>query len=117
MSDIDREVAEKVMGWRFQPHLGAGTYNVAHDQIRWANDWSPSTRIDHAWEVVEKLRHRAPGHDQYTLMWGFELTWHNEDGCWYASFLDEGGEGREAGGETAPLAICKAALAAVGEKG
>jgi hypothetical protein len=120
--ELDRLVAEKVMGWkRMSYHQTQPTnkyYMDRHELTFWWYDkngrevflaessdcidcgtdipaWSPSTRTDHAWEVVEKLRD-----DNFSI---------EENGThWKARF---GGKWR--GAETAPHAICLAALEVV----
>jgi hypothetical protein len=65
--------------------------------------WEPHESIKSAWEVVEKLRD--------DLMW-IEY----EKGLWVVAFWrgpDNGGAVEEWSAETAPLAICRAAVAAV----
>lgn len=104
--ELDALVAEKVMGIavnRFgeviQPGMGVGMPRRY------------STDIASAWGVVEKMQ--ADG-------WFFKV----EDGalhtCWYADFIiSEPGRPpkgpRRTQADTAPLAICLAALKAVGE--
>lgn len=56
--ELDRLIAEKVMGWT--PYTAKGTYLDANRGIRntypgGSNGWSPSEDIAHAWEVVEKM--------------------------------------------------------------
>lgn len=70
--------------------------------------FSPSTRIDHAWLVVEAMR------DEYY----FEMA-RGRDGYTYAMFQPYGtGDSQisEATAPTAPLAICRAAIAAMEAK-
>jgi hypothetical protein len=113
--ELDTLVAEKVMGWTKwrSPVVPRGsaepdcwltndrtspTFKIAH--------WSPSTDIACAWQVVERMRDR-----------GFALELHYEFGCsiqWVADFSNDGWSSTgEQLGDTAPLAICRAALAAV----
>lgn len=110
--EMDRLVAELVMGWKqwqpltgFRPSLdrwlsgddGIRTTDPAANHDR---GFYPSTDIAHAWEVVEHLRSRHglsaevlmnPGHIRVRINYG-EVT----------SVL----------ADTAPLAICRAALLA-----
>lgn len=89
--EMDALVARQVMGWPEQDcHPGA---------LAWAG-WSPSTDIDSAWDVVEKMieKHRV---DLHGLRGGKDWR------CWVAGF-------DHADAPTAPLAICRAALKAVG---
>lgn len=113
--EMDRLVAEKVMGITF----AAGTdwelgddgrvigpvYAEERDAMGW-HYWSPSTNIAHAWEVVEKLKdHRE---------WHIE----NDQGEireWIVEILSLA-TGRRYSTDSAsvPLAICRAALKAMG---
>jgi hypothetical protein len=72
--------------WKFEPGLA------------WL--WSPSTDITAAWQVVEKLKAIKP-----------ILNYEPHPNKWYMRF--NGGEFYSA--DTAPLAICRAALIAVGD--
>jgi Phage ABA sandwich domain len=91
LREIDRLVAEKVMGWE------AGKYAYG--------SWFPTTNIADAWKVVEKLSKD-----------GFEFqVWREKNGKYNVEFAKDffyvfG----FAESETAPLAICLAALKAVG---
>jgi hypothetical protein len=119
--ELDRLVAEKVMGWMrksFQEYDGSDKY-PAFTVWRWADkegkplhpcdgngpwQWSPSTRIDHAWEVVEKM-----GQDEQTCVDFYdelEDTTNDTQPGWALMFGDV----------PAPLVICRTALKAVGEK-
>lgn len=98
--EIDTLVAEKVMKWKKGADFivldnGYGVKFVVHDTL---GEFSPASRIEDAWQVVEKFRKfdMSHAHDAFyvTVMWkGNEYT---------------------AEGVTAPMAICKAALKAVG---
>jgi len=65
---LDALVAEKVMGWtmrinfdykppQYEWHEAAGFMKIANhpEQLPQLRVWSPSTRIEDAWQVVEKL--------------------------------------------------------------
>ena len=117
-AEMDRLVAEKVMGWRPAP----GTYLNEHgDEFScelWVWDgykddrdfaqevkrWHPSTNIAHAWEVVERL---CEGDSR----WAFSLS-RDGDNDYHAKFFGPVSLGVAA---KAPLAICRAALVAVGK--
>ena len=87
MAEIDAEVAEVVMG---QPIPNGFLRNLKY-----------SSDISAAWLVVEKMLER-----------GYWLTLEqNLSDCWQATFSDEYSADHEA---TAPLAICRAALSALG---
>jgi hypothetical protein len=121
--ELDALIAEKVMGWKrmsyHQTQPANEYYMDRHELTSWWYDkdgrevflaepsdcidcgtdfpaWSPSVRIDHGWEVVEKLRD-----DNFSI---------EEHGThWKVRF---GGKWR--GALTAPHAICLAALMVVG---
>lgn len=120
MSGIDREVAEKVMRFQcdgaliheevigdchrcelYYPKPDGSESIPGYDEPD--EFWSPSTRIDHAWEVVEKL-------DLWSMEWHrdtqaddrYDLTiWLSPEGVYGAT------------ADTIPEAICRAALQAV----
>jgi len=83
--ELDALIAEKVMGW---------SWGIIGDLIP-----AYSTDISAAWEVVEEMGDCL------------HLRQHGEQGEWEAWFC--GYPNSKAHGETAPEAICKAALLAV----
>lgn len=103
--EIDRLVAEKVLGHRWSDARWAGFYEDA-------GYGHYSSNIAHAWEVVEKLRDR-----------GIRLAIVQTGAGWLVGQDDGGGYVGEhtvdirlfssAEADTAPLAICRAALAAL----
>jgi len=111
-SDIDRKVAEKVMQWK--------PYTRKDGEIEWctpdpkipvvgtvnrlALDWRPSTNIADAFLVVEEMRKRD---FRFALSTG-------SAGKWCASFTKEVIDGDYA--DTAPAAICMAALEALDDR-
>ena len=113
--ELDRLVAEKVMGWDPDNQANNSEFNPQWFDSRhgfwwigeWGEEgtysWSPSAIIAHAWEVVERMRGQG--------LW-FQLTAPHPgsiDPQWRCSF-----GGVYLGiGDTAPLAICRAALKAV----
>jgi hypothetical protein len=134
--ELDRMVGERVMGWKLVSGFSADSINgwgASHDGIHFARifcgacgydgigEWfSPSTNIAHAWEVVERMRSlgfvpivRGPG--IYTVGDGYYK--HDQ---WFAGFQSGATESMpiyekegESHADTAALAICRAALAAV----
>lgn len=100
--EINKALAEKVMGFSvtdtrrlyYTPEKGACMLK---------SDWDPWTRIDHAWMVVEAFNGCL------------HLRQHNKHGLWAAFFCDAGPD-HEGEADTAPAAICNAALLAIGEK-
>lgn len=100
--EMDRLVAEKVMGWisAGSPYWYKDGYNVQS-----VYEWQPSARIDNAWQVVEKMEERGS-----PLRMMFKSI--HDKGYW-ARF----GDGpQNFYGDTAPLAICRAALIAMESK-
>jgi hypothetical protein len=88
--EIDRLIAEKVMGWR------DGTYAKG--------SWFPSTDIKDAWLIVEKLKHEEG------YLFRLETGDVNDWKCLFSDFQDN----YWAESDNAPLAICKATLKANG---
>ncbi len=108
--ELDRQVALQVMGWpQFRSWDGpfpcweewtdrsAGHISV-HRSKTHADPFSPSTNLTHAWEVFERM-----GGDDVGVQWRADPR-----GFWRA-WIGEG----QAEAETAPLAICRAALKAM----
>ena len=105
---INREVAKKVMGWTW---LGGAYFDAYKEHSGYGGEWNPAERIDHAWMVVENLIENGKmiigglHFDEAYGRWCFryrafgELL-HPEAGPW---------------ADTAPMAICLAALEAVKE--
>ena len=111
--ELDALVAEKVMGWQLTSayQLGPawardipwGELVLKNAVAYYAHEWGPSTDIAPAWKVVEKM-HKEYGIDVNGLAsGGFVCTIYGVDGHWRTY------------DETAPLAICRAALLAVME--
>lgn len=96
--ELDALVAEKAMGWARNRGSGVG-FTTPDGEYRSIDIWSPSTDIAAAWQVVGKLRERG---------FGFSLN-----DAWIAWFLAAPNE-YQASADTAPHAICLAALRAVG---
>lgn len=109
--EMDALIALKVMGWKLSPkktdgirEFGSvwldenGTVTRFQEDKRPPYDWDmeyfcPSTNISSAWEVVEKLKLSLTPTNK-----GWSVSQHH---LWEGPF----GEG-----ETAPLAICRAAM-------
>lgn len=119
---LDALIAEKVMGWRlvkveeWEPadpntcrwHLDDGWAWDGRDGSDYAWKWKPSTDISLAWQVVEKLaekadRYVAVRHDRWYDKHPYLVEIH--DPLMRNSFPKI-----VQYGETAPLAICLAAL-------
>jgi hypothetical protein len=119
--ELDALVAERVMGWKWcdvrlrgstntvrvllPPRDGYWRQDGAHDERDFARAAPPfySTEIRAAWEVVEALNERGFGVEvfRYGKAEGLEREW-------FVSIGDT-----EADADTAPLAICRAALKAL----
>ena len=93
--ELDELVAEKVMGWSnwSQPN---SEYCNSIDEIGY--NWSPSSNLNHAWEVVKIM-------NEFLHLREFPPA-----GNWEAYFSKGERLVSKATGETAPLAICRAAL-------
>jgi hypothetical protein len=119
MMDIDREVAERVMGWKlydpssqFADGLDHSSWTMKDHKLWYKprNEWRPSTNIAQAFKVVEKLAEL--GWIGIEIRRGcvsgkWEMTWSmNIPGLWRI--------GPQA--DTPAEAICLAALKAVEEK-
>ena len=108
--EMDALVAEKVMGWRMMrghwvPPEAAPETNILACPT---STYRYSTDIAAAWEVVEKVNLLEPYGD---TLWKDQRGWvfgvHDVDGAGYAY------EDVTVIADTAPLAICRAALKAV----
>lgn len=102
--ELDALIAEKVMGWRMLPD---------NEHFKTSQGWGPegqslahcprySTDIAAAWEVVSKIK---------KAHWNFVLTCHHGEWTVKLNHQTEGDDISEA--ESAPYAICLAALKAV----
>lgn len=107
--EIDRLVAE-LMGWTEKPDKNGERYIADGIAVLFCERdgyvrFQPSTNIAHAMEVVE---HMPTGF----MMW-------DQGGCWSVEYDAGRADGfRDVGrtvAETLPLAICRAALKAVGQ--
>lgn len=116
LREIDRLVAEKVMGWKPQPFPEESTndWGSGWDKIEWpwtrksdcAEDaieaYFPTEDIAAAWEVVEKLTRECS-----LTFWSLK-----ENGGWAGEARGDGLH--EANADTMPLLICDLALRAKG---
>lgn len=102
--ELDRLIAEKVMGWE---HDGLG-YSIDCGKD-YRHPFNPSINIAHAWEVVEKLD-----------IVDHEFTLLNSEGIWECGWrhyrLGFDSDWERSDSATAPLAICRAALRAIGHQ-
>jgi hypothetical protein len=100
---LDAEIAEKIMGWRnFHTHHFDGmlTGTTPRDEA-WTEVPFYSTDIAAAWQVVEKLQYYDAHYQQGHHFWRF--------------ITPEWGRIEYSAHTSAPMAICLAALKAIGE--
>lgn len=120
--ELDALIAEKVFGWRWLVSEGSGKRGIFSEQNnpgwfsreasgheRLAYEWDCklpyySFDIASAWKLVERMQ--AEGHC-------LEVRPYVKVSSGYRVSIWEGGELDYATGETAPLAICRAALKAL----
>lgn len=119
--ELDRLVAEKVMGWTRrendlgQPYGIKVTWHLPNGVMAEFEDddgrsaFCPSERIDHAWQVVEKLWPEGDFIlDRVAVdLWRAGGSTTTDDGARVIDYW------KDASGDTAPLAICRAALKGV----
>lgn len=106
---IDALVAEKVMGWGI--HKRNTAFWVKSDRvdevearpIAFIHEWQPSTDISQAWQVVEKLRNNIYCQIEF---------W--EDRNYSVNIITESGNSGYKEDKSISMAICLAALQAVG---
>lgn len=113
-SEVDVLVAERVMGWTHVPdqELSEGGWSSDGEPVPNAclrTEWAPSTDIGSSWMLVGERR---------LVLWRTsDLAWHatlSGDGWMNEDAVDiDGHDGPYGHGETAPLAICRAALKAL----
>ena len=111
--ELDAMVAEKVMGWTMAPDgcWVIVTHNDPDDGLgpRQADEtWSPSRDISAAWDVFERLSDRLP-----CIMLNQPNDNHPRE--WCVEWFDGEQTLDIVTADTAPLAICLAALKALGD--
>jgi hypothetical protein len=99
--ELDRLVAEKVMGWKVEYGELGHEHFTENGEIKFLPFYS--TNISDAWQVVEKLKLEF-------ICKVIGLT--NDHKDWFCSFtpIGLGAYGNAAYAETAPLAICLSSL-------
>lgn len=99
--EIDKEVAEKVMGWRWsKPDEQGAMYNHPN-----AIGFKPSTDISDAWLVVEKMIEKCFTHCDFRCI---------TNNSWFVNFRkDSYSTGITVLEDTPSMAICLAALKAI----
>lgn len=104
-AELDRLIAEKVMGWQVTFFENINTWEfITEDEIIDQNDFRPSTDIESAWLVVEKLKKDSD----------FGLFKDCDDSFFTCEFIFSLNEVFIGKADTVPMAICKASLQAVG---
>jgi hypothetical protein len=101
--EINRLIAEKVMGYELVYNEKFELNGWKMGEKSWAGSFIPSASIEDAWKVVEKLRE-----DHIQL----HIVCHSGSYVVHTSLANN--EVLEIKSETAPEAICLAALKAVG---
>lgn len=109
--ELDALVAEKVLGWS-KGYEDDGTPYWATGDTAMSGDWPPSTDVAEAWEVVEDLVSQGFDLDLSSTILSPDFM----AVSWGATFSRSITRAKVTG-ETAPEAICKAALLAVLEGG
>lgn len=94
-SELDALVAEKVMGWKSGVRGMISIWAHGDGEYTVKSLWAPSTSIEQAWEVLEKLKGRL------------ELNRY-DDGTWQVT------SHADMRGSSVCMAICLAALERVG---
>lgn len=123
MSQIDSDIATKVMGWHAEEMelYGNDTFvwrAATGHQVASAH-WSPSTRIEHAWMVVEHLTDSDGPYGRQKWSFGLEYS-QVVDVVATFDFTPRANHPKardypafQASALSVPLAICRAALMAV----
>ena len=122
-NELDRLVAEKVMKWRRERNWKRRGWWSAKDPLRaergngphnylvhHSEDWHPSADIVAAWEVIEKMIENKKW-EHFSL-----VRWYDRGQFWWVSgATDDDEPTHSVDSETPMLAICRAALKAVGK--
>jgi hypothetical protein len=95
--EIDKLVAEKVMGWEISSMTDGFVAVTEHEILTIGEHFTPSTKIEDAFLVVQKF--------DYHLL-------ERDAGHYYCTVCNE--KYIDGDGDTAPMAICLAALKAFG---
>ncbi len=111
--ELDRLICEKVMGWHLQKDTSLGfdmwEWHSPNGKHGYSISFSPSKEVEHAFRIARDLS--IPDHE-FTLIKGPKV-WE----CGWRHYRQPaGGDWECAIGDTIPLAICRAALAAVGHE-
>jgi hypothetical protein len=113
-TEIDAAVAVRVMGWHKHPTHPMGLWSLPNgDTAKLIDSWSPSTDWNDAAEVVEKMRQSKWCLILRTYPSGTAEKFETSYRAKFYSAVSAGTLG-ECTYDSAPLAICLAALKAVG---
>ena len=115
--EIDALIARHVFGWEFRQPQGRYSCCICQrcgrhtDECFGEYECNWSDNIAAAWQVVDKLK-SGPTGDGFAWTWGVEIAWIEDMGraVWNVIVA-----GHEVEADSAPLAICQAALLAVRE--
>lgn len=110
--ELDALIAENVMGLPVLDYNNYGTITVSYEndenrQAVWVDLPKYSTDITAAWEVAEKLAEKG-------FYYEIQQAWSQENTKRCRVYLNDGEARYIAIGDTAPHAICLAALKALG---
>lgn len=111
--ELDAAVATEVMGWYAEYHAKDKEWWTDEDgnRVRRQKDWSPSTNIDHARMVEERLQEQGWHLSLESRVAVLSEAERASGPPWIVRCVDsDTGEQIREGGETAPQAISRAAL-------
>lgn len=105
-SEINKLVALSVMGWTVHPR------NTAHYMVDggiacWVSEWMPTRDIECAWRVVERMQELG----YFPTIWLQQVADKKAWRCEFAHLQERDAVSEH---ESAPMAICLAALQALG---
>ena len=103
--ELDAAIAEKVMGWPAYDYGFDVVFTLPDGNVKRLENWEPSTSIFNAFEVVEAMRKNG---ERF-----LSLSITDDDIEQWKCLYYDGMQRAYAFGETAPHAICLAALLAV----
>jgi hypothetical protein len=123
--ELDRLVAEKVLGWHLEPSgpdMGDGNWHDADGHFKHCSPksfiglraWNPSTSVAHAWEIFDAKPEWSPIVGRVTAKHPMAAMLGTLPHSPWMCEIMPGGKGQTHWADSAPLAICLAALAAVG---
>lgn len=110
--ELDGLVAEKVMGWKWNSEIGEWIHENSIPYGPHDGGFRPSTSISDAWQVMEKMK----AHDDFIVCRSIESCRVHKAINWCVVIVrkDRPSFNITVAATTAPLAICRAALHAIG---